>query len=241
MESERRSTLLFARRIRLESGPTGRSDVLEIADGGAIEEGRGREDGWQSQGGADRLEGIEQGRVGLLPPVLRGHQRHDAAGRRVDAIEPQAVERLTAGESGERRGEADAGPGPDEADSHLETAALRNHAMPGQHFVVPVLDALGVLGAEDELDRTVEDGGIIGAQFTRWIGNAVQMQPLGDDEHIRILNDRHLHEADTRLGRGIGGQQADTDAPAIEHFEHVGGGAFLNIEIDLGKFPPAYD
>ncbi len=69
----------------------------------------------------------------------------------------------------ERRGEADAEPGPHHGHGHLEAAALRDDPVAGQGGLVPQLDPVLVLGAVDEMDGVV--------QRARWLGIELVLGP----------------------------------------------------------------
>src|SRR5882672_12382958 len=116
----------------------------------------------------------------------------------VGRIERDALERALHQERRQRRHEAHTKSRAHEPKGHLVGSAMRDQAMRWQDVLVPLLDAQGVLSAEMELDAVVEhahdvDGRVIKA----WKG--AEIDRARNREHIRIIDDRDLPEADARL------------------------------------------
>ena len=101
----------------------------------------------------------------------------------------------------------------------------------GKHALVPLLDPQRVLGAEIELDAAVEElRGVVGGRIQALDG--AQAKRLRHREHIGILDDRNLPEPDARLRDQIRGDQPDVGLPRIQHFQHLGGGSLMDIDLE---------
>src|SRR5690606_35618777 len=96
-------------------------------------------------------------------------------------------------------------------------------------------DTVGMLAAENEMDRLVENGPLNGVQLVLWVPHAVKHQCFGHNEHIGVVQQGSLNEADTGLGDGIGSQQAEIDAAVVKLVDDFGWSAFLEVKIKFRK------
>src|SRR6185369_12356340 len=60
-----------------------------------------------------------------------------------------------------------------------------------------------------------------------------------NSEHVRVVNDRDLAEADTRLRDCASGDKANMSLPGVEHFDDFARRRLMDIDFDPRSWPTA--
>ncbi|MBK8086387.1 MAG: hypothetical protein IPK28_22625 [Devosia sp.] len=123
----------------------------------------------------------------------------------------------------------DAEAGADEGDRRLEAAALGNDPLPQGARTVPVLHSRISARAEHEAHRARQHLPLLRCKVGQSC-NSVQFKGLGHDEDVGIIHQRHLQQARAGTVEGGGGDQTYGHPPRIEHLDHVGGRALVNVK-----------
>src|SRR5437667_149292 len=138
--------------------------------------------------------------------VWVGQNRDRSAAAVIGCKGLDAVERPFGQKCGQGWDQADAEPRPHQFERHFVSAAMRDQTMRRQHALIPLLDPQCVLGPEMKLDAAVEHATNLGGSRVE-VAYRIEVDRAWNREYIRVLDHRHLAEADAGLRDRFGCDQ----------------------------------